>query len=331
MERNTEPRRRDPAIRSVDRGLSRVDRVVGVYVGGAVLWIVLGAAIAPAVADATGLSLGIVELIKGIGFVLGTGVVLRVALHRWAARLADGAAAEHRVAEDLREIARIRSRFLGNVSHELRTPLTSIVGYAKTIHDRGEHLERHHVRHLSERLVANAERLERLVLDLVDLDRMMRGDERLDLEPVRFDELVQAALARVPHEGYALAVETPAVTCELDRAKAERIVEELVGNVLRHTPRGTHVKVSVARNGTSVCLTVSDDGPGIDPTVHTALFEPFTQGQKAGDSASPGLGIGLALVRRYAELHGGSVSSRTGPGVGTRVDVRFPLDGRSPG
>lgn len=331
MERDTQQHRRDPDTRSVDRGLSRVDRVVGVYVGGAVLWIALGGAVAPWAADVTGLSLGTIELIKGIGFVLVTGLVLRLALRRWAARLAESAAAEHRVAEDLREVARIRSRFLGNVSHELRTPLTSIVGYAKTVHDRGEQLEPDHVRHLTGRLVVNAERLERLVLDLVDLDRMMRGDERLVLEPVRFDELVQAALARVPHDGYALAVETPAVTCELDRAKAERIVEELVGNALRHTPRGTHVRVSVARNGTSVCLTVSDDGPGIDPTVHAALFEPFTQGQKAGDSASPGLGIGLALVRRYAELHGGSVSSRTGPGTGTRVDVRFPLGGGSPG
>lgn len=307
-------------------GPGRVDRLVLVYAVVAVAWIAASSVLADAVADRFTLSVATVEIGKGVVFVLVTAGALRLALRRWAERIAEASEVEHRAHEDLRVLSETRTRFIRGISHELRTPLTSIVGYGITIQRHAEALEPEVLEHLSDRLVVNARRLERLVLDLLDLDQMVQSEDRATIEMFRMDELVETVLARIPVDGYRLAVDCPLVIARLDRAKTERIIEELVRNAVRHTPPGTRIRVTVVSEPPNLRLTVDDDGPGIEPHVAPTVFEPFTQGDRAGASASPGLGIGLSLVRRYAEVQGGTVALGASPDRGTCVEVVLPVD-----
>lgn len=307
-------------------GSRRVDRLVLVYALVAVVWIAASSGLADVIAARFDLSVATVEIGKGVVFVLVTAGALRLALRRWAERIAEAAEVEHRAHGDLQVLSDARTRFIRSISHELRTPLTSIVGYGLTIQKHGDALEPKLLEHLSDRLVVNARRLERLVLDLLDLEKIVQGEDRATTEMFRMDELVDTVLSRIPVDGHVLVVDCSLLVAELDRAKTERIVEELVRNAVRHTPRGTRIRVAVAFEPPHLRLTVDDDGPGIEPSVAPTVFEPFAQGDQAGASASPGLGIGLSLVRRYAEVQGGTVTLASSPGRGTCVEVVLPVD-----
>lgn len=308
-------------------GSGRVDRVVLVYVAVAIAWVVGSSALADTVAAVVALPVETVEIAKGVVFVLVTALALRLALRRWARRVAEAAQVERRALRELQEFSQSRTRFIRSVSHELRTPLTSIVGYGMTIQKHAGELDPERLEQFSDRLVFNARRLERLVLDLLDLDQIVRGEDRATIEMFRVDEVVDTVLARIPVDGYVLVVDCPPLIARLDRAKTERIIEELVRNAVRHTPRGTRIRVAVAFEPPNLRLSVDDDGPGIDASVAPTVFEPFTQGDRAGTSPSPGLGIGLSLVRRYAEVQGGTVTLGSSPGRGTCVEVVLPVDG----
>jgi signal transduction histidine kinase len=115
-------------------------------------------------------------------------------------------------------------------------------------------------------------------------------------------------------------VDASPVQGEIDPPKVERIVENLLSNVARHTPAGTPVWVAVRPDRDGVLLSVEDAGPGIPPEIRESIFEPFRQGQDTV-AHSPGMGLGLSLVARFAELHGGRawVEERTGGGAAFRV------------
>lgn len=319
----TERSDEDPALPVTGR--RRVDKVVGTYLAVAVLWIVLSSVLAEDIADAIALPVSVIEIGKGLAFVLVTGMVLRTSLRRWAGWIESAAEAETQAARDLREVTRLRSQFLQSVSHELRTPLTSIVGYAATIGRHGGELSPERLVDVGQRLLSNAQRLEALVLDLLDVERLMRIDEEMLREPLRVDLLVRRAADRAGTAEQVLEVVVEeGMVADLDRVKARRIVDELIRNAVKHTPRGTRIQVLASIEGDFLRLHVADDGPGIDPLIRDEIFEPFTQGPSSGESHSPGVGIGLTLVRRYVELHGGTVSIDSVPGQGTRCDVRLP-------
>jgi PAS domain S-box-containing protein len=226
--------------------------------------------------------------------------------------------AEREEAAELRALDEMKNTFLAAVSHDLRTPLAAILGLAVTL----EHhtLEEAESKDLASRIAANARRLDRMVADLLDLDRLSRGLVEPSLRSVDLGDLV----TRTVHEtelaaGRDVAIDVCELDMELDAAKIERIVENLIANAVRHTPPDAHIWVSVRPDDGGALIVVEDDGPGVPPEQRQVIFQPFRQA--ATPEHSPGVGIGLALVARFAELHGGRawVQERDGGGASFRV------------
>jgi signal transduction histidine kinase len=115
-------------------------------------------------------------------------------------------------------------------------------------------------------------------------------------------------------------VEPPDLTGQLDSAQLERIVENLVVNAVRHTPPGSHIDVVVGRSANGILLQVDDDGPGVPAEARAQIFEPF---RRESSTVAPGTGIGLSLVARFAELHGGRAWVEDRPGGGASFRVVF--------
>jgi signal transduction histidine kinase len=120
-----------------------------------------------------------------------------------------------------------------------------------------------------------------------------------------------------------VAIDADQVEANVDAAKVERIVENLIANAARHTPTGTALWIRVAKEPMGVLLIVEDAGPGVPDGMKEAVFEPFRQGN-GGPNPSPGVGVGLSLVARFAELHGGSAWVQDRPGGGASFRVYLP-------
>jgi PAS domain S-box-containing protein len=233
---------------------------------------------------------------------------------------------EREVAQRLRALDKMKNTFLDAVSHELRTPLAAIVGIGITLEQKGDSLATRDRTDLYTRLVVNARKLNRLLDDLLDLDRLTHGIVTPKRRPTDV-----AALAKRIAEDWGLLSDRQAqvlaepVTVSVDPAKVERIMENLLANAARHTPPETPVWVRVERadGGDGVLLAVEDAGAGIPEELRDSVFEPFRQGPDAPPYA-PGVGIGLTLVARFAELHGGRAWVQERPGGGSSFRVLIP-------
>lgn len=243
------------------------------------------------------------------------------------AQLVKALDAEKEAAAGLRMLHEMQNSFLQAVSHDLRTPLTSILGCALTLEGSlaQESLSREDEHDLIGRIAANSRKLHRLLTNLLDLDRMSRGI----VAPNRDDVDVLDILTRVVQESSTDThpielMTTEPVPARIDAAQVERIVENLVANAIRYTPNGTPIWVKATGDGESVLLVVEDAGPGVPLELRGSIFEPFRQGNEV-ISHSPGVGIGLSLVTRFAELHGGRawVEDREGGGASFRVYLPF--------
>lgn len=219
----------------------------------------------------------------------------------------------------------IRRTFLTAISHELRTPLTSIVGVGHTLR-RAEAagLAPHRRDELLGGLVRNADRLDQLLSDLLDVDRLSRGILEARRSEVDVPALVRNVTERTDasdRHPIVLEIAEP-LFAQVDGPMVERILENLVGNAAKHTPPGTSITVTAEAVGEDLLLTVSDRGPGIPEGLRDSVFEPFRRGPTA-PSHAPGSGIGLSLVARFADLHRGKawVESRSGGGARFRVSL----------
>jgi PAS domain S-box-containing protein len=233
---------------------------------------------------------------------------------------------EREVAKELRTLDQMKNTLLEAVSHDIRTPLTTVLGIALTLQREDLALSEQETRDLLRRLAASAQKLERLVADLLDLDRIRRGLTTADRRRTDVGQLVE----RVVHESdlpvdREVTVHTQAVVAEVDGPKVERIVANLVANGLRHTPPGTPLWVRVEPADDGVLIAVEDAGPGVPEDVRTAIFEPFRHGT-AGPKGPPGVGIGLALVARFASLHGGRAWVQEREGGGSSFRVLLPAE-----
>ena len=248
------------------------------------------------------------------------GVVFDVTERKLAEEtLRDSERREHEAAERLRALDDMKNRFLAAVSHELRSPLASILGAALTVArpdipeaDRTD---------LLDRLAQNARKLDRLLSDLIDIDRLNRGILTPQRRPTDLGALVRRTIESLDILGdHTIRVEAEPVVVPIEPAKVERIVENLVANAVRHTPPDARIWVRVSAEDDGALLAVDDDGPGIPEDLRQVIFEPFRQGPTAS-SYSPGTGIGLSLVAMFAELHGGHawVEDRAGGGASFRV------------
>jgi signal transduction histidine kinase/putative methionine-R-sulfoxide reductase with GAF domain len=232
---------------------------------------------------------------------------------------------EREAAQRLRALDDMKNTFLEAVSHDLRTPLTSILGSALTLEQSRLALPHEDALDLVRRIASNARKLERLLGDLLDLDRLQRGIVSPQRRPTDLPALVHRAVDETENpQGRPIEVHVEPITVSVDAAKVERIVENLVSNALRHPPATAHVWVRAGGRDGGVFLTVEDDGPGIPGELREEVFEPFRQAPGSAAGHSPGVGIGLSLVRRFAELHGGRAWVEDRPGGGSSFAVFLP-------
>jgi PAS domain S-box-containing protein len=245
-------------------------------------------------------------------------------------QLRDSLEREQAATRHLRAVDQMKSTFLQAVSHDLRTPLASVLGIAVTLQRHQGELEAGDAADLLGRLSRSARKMDRLLNDLLDLDRLAQPNVAPEREWVDVGELVgrvvkDASAELLEHR--PVRVEVCPLRLEVDAPKVERIVENLLANAARHTPAGTPVWVRVRPRGGGALLMVEDAGPGVPVGLREMIFEPFRQGPRPASHA-PGLGVGLALVRVFAQLHGGSawVEDRPG-GRGASFQVHLPHPG----
>ncbi len=228
---------------------------------------------------------------------------------------------------DRQRIEEVRNNILSAVAHELRTPLTSVLGFALTLNERPEIQDEESRREMTRQLVTQAQRLQHLLTDLLDVDRLRHGLVHASVAQTDVASLVERTVAAVEvSEGRVVEVAATPVVAEVDAGKVERIVDNLVTNALKHTPPGTKVSVSVAADGDAMLLRVDDSGPGIANEQKGQIFEPFVRVNGSGNV--PGTGIGLALVAQFAALQGGRAWVEDRPGGGASFRVSLPLRAR---
>jgi signal transduction histidine kinase len=244
--------------------------------------------------------------------------MLKDAVSRQHLRLAR----EAELADGLREQNEVKDTLLHAVSHDLKGPLAGILGAVQTIRRAGQlHLTDTEMNDLYGVIDQAARKGNRLVDDLLDLDRIARGQLQPERESTDVGELARRLARETPGlVGHPIRVEADDSLVEVDAVKAERIVDNLLGNAGKHTPAGTPVRVEVHTRANGIVLVVEDEGPGVPDDMKDIVFEPFRQ----GEDARGGVGIGLSLVRRFAELHGGTAHVEDRPGGGARFVVTLP-------
>jgi two-component system, OmpR family, sensor kinase len=218
-------------------------------------------------------------------------------------------------------------RFVADASHELRTPLTSVKGLAEFYLQLGDAADRAEVARLMTGIKAEADRMSRLVEDLLLLAQF---DENrpLDLQPVDLSSIaVQAmASARAIEPGRPLLVVAAApVIVQADGGRLRQVIDNLIGNALQHTPAGTSVTVTVTAAAGHGLLAVADAGPGLSATQAARVFDRFYRTDRARSRASGGTGLGLSIAATLVAAHGGTIGVDTQPGRGATFTVRLPL------
>ncbi|HEX9889667.1 MAG TPA: ATP-binding protein, partial [Nitriliruptorales bacterium] len=228
---------------------------------------------------------------------------------------------QHTVAE-LQTLDTMKNTFLSAVSHELRTPLTIVLGNAVTLQRHSSSIADERLRPLVDGLVNQAIRLDGLLSDLLDVDRLSQGVMEPRRRPTDLAELVRRVAETVDLEGHPLELPVRRVDAEVDPAWFERVVQNLIRNAVKHTPAGTRVRVELERLDDGVSLIVEDDGQGIAHADRDRVFQLFTQLDH--DNPSPGTGVGLSLVERFVALHGGKVQLTESAAGGCRFEIRLP-------
>ena len=246
-------------------------------------------------------------------------------------------ARERDLAEQLRAADEMKNTFLQAVSHDLRTPLAAILGLALTLKRDDLDLDVDETRDIAARIAQNARKLDRIVTDLLDLDRLSRGILAPDFLEVDLGNLVRELVSGSElMEGHSVTVDAEPLVTVADATMVERIVENLLANAAKHTPEGSQVWVRVTRAEEGALMVVEDNGPGVPSDEREQIFDAFRQGESGVEGG--GAGVGLALVASFAELHDGRAWVEDRPGGGASFHVYLsgnpignPVPGNEPG
>lgn len=226
----------------------------------------------------------------------------------------------------------IRSSLLGAVSHDLRTPLAAITGAATTLRDRKATLDLPGQAELIDTICQEAERLERLVTNLLDMYRLDSGALQVKRDWVPLEEIVGSALTRVERvlAGREVRIQLPPELplLPVDPVLLEQVLINLLENAAKYTPAASPVDLS-ARAGPDggVVVEVADRGPGVPPGAEELVFEKFYRGQSGGPK---GAGLGLAICRGIVRAHGGTITAGPRDGGGAVFRIALPGGGRAP-
>ena len=221
--------------------------------------------------------------------------------------------------------SRTKDEFLALLAHELRNPLGAITAAAhvlKTTHAEGDSATRAH--HVIARQVGH---LTQLIDDLLDIERVVSGKIRLHRQPLDLADVARRVIAAFADDARldrGIDVSTESAWVDGDPVRIEQVLNNLVANAVKYTPPGGRIRVAIQADGADVVLSVEDSGFGIAPSLLPFIFDMYVQADQTVDRARGCLGIGLALVRRLVELHGGTVAaSSEGQGRGSTFSVRL--------
>jgi two-component system, OmpR family, sensor histidine kinase KdpD len=224
----------------------------------------------------------------------------------------------------------LRSSLLSTVSHDLRTPLAVVTGAAQTLRD-DHHLDAATQAQLLDTICDEAERLERLVRNLLDMTRVQAGALSVKKEWVPVDELIGSARVRLGKvlEGREVRVNAAAEVpfLQVDPVLFEQVLFNLLDNAAKYTPAGSPLEVEVAKGAFGARVSVLDRGPGIRPEEAERLFDKFFRGAQQGVG---GAGLGLAICRGIVAAHGGLIHAEERPGGGASFIIDLPLRGEPP-
>ena len=243
---------------------------------------------------------------------------------RQNAELAVREQALERAAGEAAAANRAKDNFLAVLSHELRSPLSAIITNLSVLRHLGGPDER--ARHTREAIDRQVNHLSRMVDDLLDMRKIVTGVVALERKPCDLADAVTGFLATFNEASrfkqHTLSVDAEPVWVNGDAMRLQQIMNNLLSNAVKYTPAGGSIHVSVKREGGDAVLRVRDTGIGIRPDLAPRMFELFVQGDP---SVRSGLGVGLAIVRRLVEGHGGTVeASSAGPRKGSTFTVRLP-------
>lgn len=268
-----------------------------------------------------------------LSFPLRFGTLARDVLVRMRPLLLDGAPHAVIVVEDVSHrlaVDRLKAALTRLLVHDLKNPLAAVLANLSVVQQLGTHLppaQRTALDEAAEDAIAASNRLERMILDLLDVARLETSTMPVARAPVLLEELVStclrdgAAVARLREVELVADVERDASGL-LDTALMRRAVGNLVENALRHAPRGSRVVVRGRREGGAAILEVADRGPGIPPELSETVFETFVQVGSHARGANRGLG--LTFVRLAARAHGGEASVTTRPEHGSTFRIAVP-------
>ena len=238
---------------------------------------------------------------------------------------------EHEVVERLTQLDRDKTDFVSSVTHELRTPVTSMLGYLELLDDGDAGPLNADQQRMLEAIGRNSRRLLSRIEDLLTVSGVEAGAMRLQAVPMSVQALVDSATsALVPTmrgRDLTLAVDVAddVATIVGDAEKLDRVLINLLSNATKFTPDGGRITIRVRRDVDAVTVSVADTGIGIPVDEQPRVFERFFRSSNAQELAVPGTGLGLVIVKGIVDLHGGSITLESSPGVGTEVTVILPV------
>ena len=220
----------------------------------------------------------------------------------------------------------LRNTLLASISHDLRTPLAVMAGAGSTLAERGEALDPATRATLARSIATKACEMSELISNVLDLMRFESGQIHLRNDWQTLDELVESSLRWLeePLARYSLELRLPAElpAVYVDASLIIQVFTNLLDNIVKYTPPGTHIQITAAADGGNVRVTVDDDGPGLPAGDPTRLFDKFQRGTDEGTVV--GVGLGLAICRAIVRAHGGEIEARARPGGGTRIELALP-------
>ncbi len=221
--------------------------------------------------------------------------------------------------------SRSKGEFLAMLGHELRTPLSAINNAVRVIEladCKGEPATRAH-----EVIARQVGHIKQLINDLLDVERVVSGKIRLQRQPLDMAEAVRRAIATLTSDvelDREIELSTEPAWVDADPVRLEQVLTNIVANAVKYTPSGARIRIALRADGNDVVLTVEDTGFGISPRLLPFIFDMYVQADRTLDRAQGGLGIGLTLVRRLVELHGGTiVAASDGEGHGSTFTIRL--------
>jgi two-component system sensor histidine kinase KdpD len=226
--------------------------------------------------------------------------------------------------------AALVDELFSTLAHELRAPLTTIKGSSRTLLRHGAALDPAAARQLLRDIDQEADRLHRLVDNLLELARAGVGQNALRSEPTAVDVLIRRVVADItPRAGTRrLRVRAPADLPQpaIDSVRIEQVVRNLVDNAVKFSPPTGTIDITAAVQRDAIVVTVKDEGPGVAPEYHARVFERFFRVEPHSAGVA-GAGLGLAICKRFVELHGGQIELDSRPGQGAAFRFTLPLTG----